>query len=279
MTEKPVTKRDVVELPVDVDMPAGLFGIMTRPAESGRDTGFIFLNAGLLHRVGPFRLYVDLARRIAESGFPSIRLDQSGKGDSDALPGTPLAEATIANVVAATAFLKRESGATRFVIGGLCSGADDSLQIALQIPGLGGLFMFDGYAPRSARYYLRRYGPKLFSIQPWLRRLRSISARTEASELDIGNLRNWTSRSEMIGQYRALLGHDIRILAVFTSGAGGYYNYASQLAGSLGRPHGLLTESYYPDATHLFPISEHRHEVINEFTHWAERSFAGDADG
>src|SRR6185436_6886506 len=43
---------------------------------------FIILNAGVLHRVGPHRLHVILARRIAASGLPSLRLDLGGIGDS-----------------------------------------------------------------------------------------------------------------------------------------------------------------------------------------------------
>ncbi len=279
ISEKDVTQQGIIELPVDVDAHAGLFGIMTRPAQASSDTAFIFLNSGLLHRIGPFRLYVDIARHIAELGFPSIRLDQSGKGDSDALPGMPPSEAKIANVTAATALLEREAGAARFVVGGLCSGADDALQVASEIPGLSGLFLFDGYSPRTARFYLCRYGPKLLSAQAWLKRIRSISTDTVDSDQDIGNLRNWSSRSEMISKYRALLEQDIRILAVFTSGACMLYNYAFQLADSLGheRAHTLVTENFYPDATHLFPISEHRRRAVNGFAEWTERSFANDA--
>ena len=274
VAEKDATEHELIEQPVDVDAHAGLFGILTKPTRATSDTGFIIINAGLLHRVGPFRLYVDIARRIAACGFPSIRLDQSGKGDSNARRGVPLTETTIADVTAAAAYLERETGTRRFVAGGLCSGGDDALQAASDIAGLRGLFMFDGYAPKTLRYYVRRYGPKLFSVQAWLKHLRSNSGEATA-EQDIVNLRNWATRAEMMGQYRALVEQGIKILAVFTSGSSGFYNYPSQLTATLGHAnaHTLVTERYYPEACHLFPVTEHRRDVVEEFAEWADRSF------
>jgi hypothetical protein len=264
---------DVVERPIDVDPRAGLFGILTHSSHAARTTGFIIVNSGLLHRVGPFRLYVEIARRIADSGFPSIRLDQSGKGDSDSRPGVSLAAAATADVSAAAACLARETGVTRFVVGGLCSGADDALLVGSAIVGLSGLFMFDGYAPRTARYYLERFGPKLFSARAWLRRARVTVADVEGG--NAVNLRNWGPRAQMIARYRALLGQQVRILAIFTSQANHSYNFVSQLSTTVGRSYArdLLTEHYYPEATHLFPVTEHRRNAVNGFANWAERFF------
>src|SRR5690606_5770247 len=42
----------------------------------------ILLTAGLLHRPGPYRAYVDLARRLADAGYPVLRFDLSGIGES-----------------------------------------------------------------------------------------------------------------------------------------------------------------------------------------------------
>ncbi|MEQ9321172.1 MAG: hypothetical protein RIF41_18560, partial [Polyangiaceae bacterium] len=61
----------------------GLLGLVTVPEEQ-RDgsPGVLILNAGLLHRVGPCRMGVDLARRSARLGAPTLRFDSSGLGDS-----------------------------------------------------------------------------------------------------------------------------------------------------------------------------------------------------
>ena len=62
-----------------------LVGMLTEPEKSQVPAdlpAFILFNAGLLHRVGPNRLHVTLARRLARRGFPVLRFDFSGIGDS-----------------------------------------------------------------------------------------------------------------------------------------------------------------------------------------------------
>lgn len=268
-------RAEMVELPLDVDSASGLFGVMTCPARITKDTGFVLINAGLLHRVGPFRLYVDIARRIAGAGFPSIRLDLSGKGDSDALTGVSLAEATMANVSAATKRLEKETGVKKFVIGGLCSGADDALQIAGQLDGVAGLLMFDGYAPKTACYYAHRYLPKLFSAESWLSRLRPSFGQARENAEDIGGLRNWGTPREMMERYRGLVENGTHVLAVFSGWADNSYVYASQLTNTIGHPRAsdLVSELHFSDATHLFHMSEHRRMAVDGVVKWADRIF------
>ena len=72
-----------------------LLGILTEPlvpVPAEPLPTLLLLNAGLLHRVGPFRMHVDLARRLARLGFPVFRLDLSGKGDSEPRRGQCLDE-------------------------------------------------------------------------------------------------------------------------------------------------------------------------------------------
>ena len=46
-----------------------LAGVYCAPPTAERTgTGLVLLNAGLLHKVGPFRMWVDLARRLASRG-------------------------------------------------------------------------------------------------------------------------------------------------------------------------------------------------------------------
>jgi hypothetical protein len=252
-----------------------LFGVLTYPQEIRRDTGFVLINSGLLHRVGPFRLYVDIARRLAQSGFASIRLDLSGKGDSDALPGVSLAESNIANISAACRKLQQETGATKFAIGGLCSGADDALQAGLELDNLSGIFMLDGYAPKTMRYYINRYGPKFFSARSWLNRIQPTSSPGEQSGGEVGNLRNWGTPREMLERYARFVDQGTHILAIFSGWDGNCYVYPSQLITAIKHPRTatLVSELHVPDATHLFPISRHRHLAIDGVVDWAERSF------
>ncbi|HHO68021.1 MAG TPA: alpha/beta hydrolase, partial [Gammaproteobacteria bacterium] len=60
-----------------------LVGVLTQPDQVRPDLPvLVFLNAGLLHRVGPYRMHVDLARQLAARGYASLRFDLSGRGDS-----------------------------------------------------------------------------------------------------------------------------------------------------------------------------------------------------
>lgn len=62
-----------------------LVGVLTDPehAESAaKRPGVIILNSGLLPKIGPNRLHVKIARRLAAAGFVAMRFDFSGIGDS-----------------------------------------------------------------------------------------------------------------------------------------------------------------------------------------------------
>ena len=62
-----------------------LAGVVTDPPKSTEDRkrpAIVLLNSGLVHKVGPNRLNVKLARMLATMGFPVLRFDLSGIGDS-----------------------------------------------------------------------------------------------------------------------------------------------------------------------------------------------------
>jgi len=113
---------------------AVLTGIVSHPPpEAGTQAiGVILFNAGVVHRVGPNRIYVSLARRLAALGFPSLRVDLSGVGDSPVRDdGLPIARGRELEAVEAMNHLQSSTGCGRFVLIGLCSGAETSLRGAL----------------------------------------------------------------------------------------------------------------------------------------------------
>ena len=77
----PSGRSSVVETPVWVG-DTGLFGIVAESTVRNAGPTAIFLSVANGHRVGPARTWVDLARRWAETGLRSIRIDFSGLGDS-----------------------------------------------------------------------------------------------------------------------------------------------------------------------------------------------------
>jgi pimeloyl-ACP methyl ester carboxylesterase len=98
----------------------------------------VLLNAGALRRIGPGRLWVELARDWAAHGVPTLRIDLEGIGDSDGDP-TPYEDVgalytleLVDQVIAAMDELERRGLGRRFVLAGLCSGAYWSFHAALR---------------------------------------------------------------------------------------------------------------------------------------------------
>jgi len=110
-----------------------LFGLLTEPSVATAAPMVIVLNAGLIHRVGPRRLHVKLARRLAAQGFPVFRMDLSGIGDSEARRDALSAvDGVREDVREAIDFLSQHARAREFLLFGICSGAKISYQSALR---------------------------------------------------------------------------------------------------------------------------------------------------
>jgi hypothetical protein len=113
-----------------------LVGVLSRPTGATDKPVILLTNAGAIHRVGPNRLYVTLARELAAMGIPSLRFDLETLGDSvrrDAgRENYPYPDTAIDDVRSAIAWL-RTRGHRRFVILGLCSGAHTAFHGGLQI--------------------------------------------------------------------------------------------------------------------------------------------------
>ena len=130
-----------------------LFGILHTPEGVGQNQWAVnLLCPGLKHRVGPHRLNVKIARLLCSMGFPVLRFDPHGLGDSEgSLPSGPLWELWrsvllgryVADSLAANEFLKKETGSRLFSMGGLCGGAVTALITAERDERVHSLFMVD----------------------------------------------------------------------------------------------------------------------------------------
>ena len=116
-----------------------LFGVMTESIGPSTSLPWIvMLNAGAAYRIGPGRLHVPLARQLAAVGYPCLRIDINGIGDSVAAD-----HETENDAYAATAFrdvslvcdyLHTLRPGHPIVLMGLCSGAYVAFQSAAQLP-------------------------------------------------------------------------------------------------------------------------------------------------
>ncbi|MFO1378711.1 MAG: alpha/beta fold hydrolase, partial [Steroidobacteraceae bacterium] len=155
-----------------------LVGIATLPpaADPGAGTTWaVILNAGIIHRVGPNRLHVELARTIAERGIPVVRVDLSGIGDSEPRSdGLAPLEAALADIrETLDSIAARNAARTRFVLIGLCSGANHAIITAAADERVVGVALMDPLIPHTARYHVNHFVGRLFRAQSWRNSLRA----------------------------------------------------------------------------------------------------------
>jgi pimeloyl-ACP methyl ester carboxylesterase len=111
-----------------------LVGIVTEPSHiDSTIPAVIMLNGGLVHHIGPNRLYVKLSRCLAEQGNLAFRFDFSGIGDSKVRnDNLPFEKSTIDDAQQAMDFLQSTYGISQFLVMGHCSGAFNSFRVATE---------------------------------------------------------------------------------------------------------------------------------------------------
>jgi pimeloyl-ACP methyl ester carboxylesterase len=126
-----VSEVPIRERAIDLDVPgARLAGVLSEPAGDRVALTGVLLNAGSQRRTGPSRMWVEIARRWAAAGVPTVRIDVAGIGDADGVPlgwgdaGVFYDGSHGAQVRAALDTLVAEGFPPRFLLLGLCSGAN-----------------------------------------------------------------------------------------------------------------------------------------------------------
>jgi len=103
-----------------------LMGIVHLPARADADLGVVIVVGGPQYRAGSHRQFVHLARALADGGFPVLRFDCRGMGDSSGSPRS--FEQLDEDIDAAIAELQsRAPSLRRAVLWGLCDGASAAL--------------------------------------------------------------------------------------------------------------------------------------------------------
>lgn len=103
-----------------------LVGVLAEPAQPRGDVGVVVVVGGPQYRAGSHRLFVRLARALAEAGHPVLRFDARGMGDSEGeFPGF---EHLAPDIGAAIDALQAHCpGVRRVVLWGLCDAASAAL--------------------------------------------------------------------------------------------------------------------------------------------------------
>jgi pimeloyl-ACP methyl ester carboxylesterase len=291
-----------IERPLVLGDDANLVGIIASPSTTTAtpsvpaSPAVIFLNAGVLHRIGPHRLHVKLARRLAERGITSLRLDLSGIGDGRSVPGAlSFRQSSVADTRAAMDYLSGELGATRFVIVGLCSGADNALATAEVDPRVTGLVVIDPPAYVTPRAQARRLARRVRGLGgaratlAWganivARRVRQKLARLRPDHGDgdagsgEGGDEQYTGGRETPPpavyreQLDKLVDRGVRILAIYSGALGVRYNHADQLFELFPELRGRVDRAYFPDANHMFTELDEQAALMRTVIDWISRS-------
>lgn len=260
-----------------------LVGILTQPEEEKRNGGpvVVLLSAGLLHRVGPFRLYISLARELARCGVSSLRFDLSGIGDSGpSKVAAAIEERTLADIAAAYDYLQDNHGVAQFVVGGLCSGADDAFRAALADQRVVGSFQLDGLGYRTKRYYrghvLKHYLPRLASSDKWKKLAAKIGEKNgeqqavsiAGGEEDLHRL--MPSQAEAKSGLAVMAERGQQSLLIYTGGASSYYNYPGQIYDNFPelRACSTVNECFMPKSDHTFMLKGDREKVLAVLSEW-----------
>jgi hypothetical protein len=244
------------------------FGLLNRGSTLRGGTAVVLFNAGLIHRVGPFRVYVHLARRLAARGVHVLRFDlpRVGDGSGDARINGDGA------VAAALDAVKRETGCRELVVGGICSAADLAWKTAVRDPRVTGVLLFDGFARRNAWF---RFGQAMLALRrpvaTWPSLLLKALRYRPGTAIDVRNYRDWPEPDEFLREAEALLQRGTRILALYTGGIATYLLHRRQLDGTFGRMRGHrnLELRYWPAYDHILFSAVEREDVIRTIAEWA----------
>lgn len=272
------------------DNPA-LVGIVSEPAVAaavGERPTCLLLNAGLIHRVGPNRLHVRLARVLASGGFRACRFDLSGRGDSDVRrDGLPFLESSVAEIRAVMDALE-QTGSRRFVLMGICSGAVNALQLATVDPRVAGCVAIDSPAYPTRRYYLKRYTRRLRRLETWRNTLAGrnavgrwirggVASPGSGAEEDVDNPFGETrppDKAVAEAVLRDILEKGVQLFFIFT-GSWSTYNYREQFADAFPfiRGREAVRVDYFPGADHTFTRLSSQAVLVETVQGWMSARF------
>jgi hypothetical protein len=238
-------------------------GILTLP-ESDADPGrpaVLMWNVGLHHRVGPFRIYVDLSRKLATAGFVAFRFDGSGLGDSgvrrEAVSDKGREELDITEAMDA---VTRRTGIGSFVLIGFCSSVDAAHRVSVKDPRVISVIHLEPYGYRTFGFRLRRL-TRWLSLRRWERRAWSVFPRffpRLGGPIDqrdeVVYKRDYPAWHEFKSEIAELTQRGVRLLFVY-AGGDAVFNHERQfweMFDSRGLDRSKVTVVYFAEADHTF---------------------------
>jgi pimeloyl-ACP methyl ester carboxylesterase len=264
-----------------------------RPA-GGPASGFVFVHGGSRGRLANSFQYPLYARRLAGLGYPCLRFDPAGIGDSSgtietcpagALYRTIQAGRFVPDTLRAIETLKRETGVGPVILFGLCGGAITALLSAQRSRDVAGLVLLSApvmiddagrswierLPPDQARRRLSLYARKLLSFAAWRRLLtRQSESDTLWKLLKVALGGSPSSRPALNGRFlealRALMAKQTRVLFLFGSEDGFRQDFDREVK-SVHWPKDprcarYCRVEYVPGCNHMFSMREWQSQAL-----------------
>jgi hypothetical protein len=254
-----------------------LFGVVTIPQKARRPgPALVLVSAGLTAKSGPYRLYTEIARELAGSGFVVLRFDLGGIGNSQvARPDQPLQVRTEQDIRDALGYLEANHDVRAFVVGGLCSGAEDAFRYAEKDARIQGVMLVDPHTFDTAywrfRGILSRYTLDRI-VYRFLRAMRVITVIEDSKNRSNiegfeGSLINYhyMDKGEATRILSALVDRDTRIHYVYTGGSIDTFHHKDQFRAMFPgvKLNGQLVVDFLPHVEHVQIFDEDRRALID----------------
>jgi len=255
-------------------------------ADSGNESSkekplVIFWNAGLLHKVGPFRMFVDLSAKLNQSGFDVFRFDLSGMGDSRSSTTLDLdRDRIISEIQLVMDELSERFGFDRFILMGLCSGADNAFDVALTDDRVHGLVLMDGYTYKTSMYYAYKYMKLFLNVMNPKKMLNYIKKRIinilSSDNEDMTDIAGYVREFPELERFQSSV-HDLisRGVNLYFIYSGGYasYAYSNQFYDFSGveKESKQVDVAYFDQADHMYIIIESRVVLFSSIIDWINK--------
>lgn len=237
----------------------------------------LFLNAGLLHRVGPFRFNVDMARILATAGYYTIRFDVSGIGDSimhkDSMA---YSERIKGDVIEIMDFLQEQFGIKRFLLIGLCSGAENAHAVAAEDRRVSGIIMMDGFTYPTIFFYLLDYVPYFMNPLRLINRVvnrikKKFSPAVKENSNNQIFVRQFPPKEKVAHELDEMVQRGVNILNIYSGKITGY-NYANQYRDMFRSVNfkGKMQLQFFKNADHTFSSIAERKRMMDCIFGWIE---------
>ncbi len=265
-------------------------GILTPtkdPKGSERPT-FILLNAGIVHHIGPYRSTVDLSRRLEKSGFSSFRFDLSGLGDSESRQDQQSdRERACFDIDAALNHLEKTYSIKKFVLYGLCSGADNGHLVAVRDPRIVGCVFLDGFFYTTLGYHFHYYWSRIIDFSRWksvffrvVRFIQSILSsflhpKPHEENLNVTRtfVREFPNQKQVEGEIQQLIDRNVELLYIYSGGTINHINYKGQFRAMFPRLRwkSNIEMEYRPTSDHTYSLLEGREWLQQRILTWCEK--------